>query len=144
MASSTDLAEVIVPAFDPEQVYAEAPWPARGTDLPAEGDRCVLVMADTDIPGTPEPWIVSWWNDSAPTFPTSGGGGSGGVAFEEVHVASTPVITWIITHTLGRPPGNVRVVNNAGTEVLVEVQDTGTNQISIHFGAPFTGKAYLI
>jgi hypothetical protein len=57
----SDLAPVVVPAFDPSLEFCRAPWMPRGDTLPAEGDRCVVVLAETDEPGTPEPWIVAWW-----------------------------------------------------------------------------------
>lgn len=61
--SISDLASVIVPAFDPNLEFCRAPWMPRGdlVTLPAKGNRCVVALAETDHPGTPEPWIVAWW-----------------------------------------------------------------------------------
>lgn len=66
-ASSVDqLVKVRVPAFDRDQPYGPMPWPYRADDagltlFPSEGDRCVVGFAETEHPGTPEPWILNWW-----------------------------------------------------------------------------------
>lgn len=58
----SDLAPVIVPAFHPELEFCRAPWMPREVDaFPTEGDRCVVVLAETEEAGTPEAWIVAWW-----------------------------------------------------------------------------------
>jgi hypothetical protein len=65
-ASVTDEIEVTIPAFDPQLKWGPMPWPSRVDDAgatvyPSDGDRCVVVLAETDEPGTPEPWCVGWW-----------------------------------------------------------------------------------
>lgn len=58
----SDLAPIIVPAFHSELEFTRAPWMPRGVgELPTEGDRCVVVLAETEEAGTPEAWIVAWW-----------------------------------------------------------------------------------
>lgn len=61
VASLSDLADVIIEAYDPDRIFASAPWMPRGVTLPSEGDRCIVALGETDVPGTPEPWIVAWW-----------------------------------------------------------------------------------
>lgn len=56
-----DLIEVIIPAFDTEKTWGPAPWMPRGDSMPAEGDRCVVAMAETDDEGTPDIWVIAWW-----------------------------------------------------------------------------------
>ena len=60
------MVRVRVLAFDQELTWGPAPWMPRvdaggDTVLPQEGDRCIVGMADTDDPGTPEIWILAWW-----------------------------------------------------------------------------------
>lgn len=59
--SVSEPVEVVVPAYDPNRVFASAPWMPRGVDLPTEGDRCIVALGESDIPGTPEPWVIAWW-----------------------------------------------------------------------------------
>lgn len=62
----SDLVEVTIEAFDRNLLWGPAPWMPRVDDLgntmyPAEGDRCVVALAETVDPGTPEVWIIGWW-----------------------------------------------------------------------------------
>lgn len=60
-SSDTDLIEVILPAFSENDGWGPCPWMPRGDTLPQRGDRCCVVLAETDTPGEEEPWIVAWW-----------------------------------------------------------------------------------
>lgn len=62
-----EMARVTLPAFSDELKW-EAPWMPRavagGTvDMPQKGDRCIVALAETEEPGTPEAWIIGWWPD---------------------------------------------------------------------------------
>lgn len=64
----TDPVLVTVLAFDKQLTWGPAPFMPRVDDdgatvLPADGDRCVVGLAATDSPGTPEVWILGWWPD---------------------------------------------------------------------------------
>lgn len=60
-ASESDQLEVTIPAFDPDQTWGPCPWMPRGATLPSKGDACVVGMAESDEPGTPDIWIIAWW-----------------------------------------------------------------------------------
>lgn len=60
-ADTGDLLEVIIPAFDSSKTWGPAPWMPRGESLPQEGDRCVVAMAETADEGTPDVWVIAWW-----------------------------------------------------------------------------------
>lgn len=65
-SSLSDPVEVTLEAFDPDQSWGPAPWMPRvdaagEPDLPNQGDRCIVALAETDDPGTPEVWIIAWW-----------------------------------------------------------------------------------
>lgn len=70
IGSSSEMAEVVIPAFDPDQMWGPMPWPPRGDALPQAGARCIVALAETDHPGTAEPWIVGWWDGEGASFPT--------------------------------------------------------------------------
>jgi hypothetical protein len=62
----SDMVRVRVLAFDKQLTWGPAPWMPRVDEagdamLPSRGDRCVVGLADTDDPGTPEIWILAWW-----------------------------------------------------------------------------------
>lgn len=54
-------------------------------------------------------------------------------------VAST---TWVVAHNLGNFP-SVTIVDTGGSEVEGEVTHTDVNNLTITFGAAFSGKAYI-
>jgi hypothetical protein len=66
-ASSVDSQlEVVIDAFDPDIKWGPAPWMPRITDggstvIPEEGDRCVVGLAESEIAGTAEVWVLAWW-----------------------------------------------------------------------------------
>jgi hypothetical protein len=51
-----DMAYVILPDFTTTQRWGPCPWPQRGSQIPAEGDDCLILLDNTDAP-----WIVNWW-----------------------------------------------------------------------------------
>ena len=64
-SSVNDLVPVTIPAFDDELEFGPAPFMPRIdddnlVDLPAEGDICVVALAETDTPGEPSVWILSY------------------------------------------------------------------------------------
>lgn len=61
-----DKVEVVIRAFDQNLLWGPAPWQPRVDDggdtiLPVEGDRCVVALAETEDPGTPEIWVLEFW-----------------------------------------------------------------------------------
>ena len=58
------------------------------------------------------------------------------------HTQAVPASVWTITHNLGRRP-SVTVVDSAGTVVIADPAYISDNQITVTFGAPFSGAAYL-
>jgi hypothetical protein len=53
---------VSIGAFANDQTWGPCPWMPRGSGLlPTKGDRCLIVLATTEDPGTPEIWIAAWW-----------------------------------------------------------------------------------
>lgn len=55
---------------------------------------------------------------------------------------STPSATWVIVHNLGFYP-NVYVQDSAGSDVIGDLVYDSTNQVTVYFGAAFSGRAYL-
>ena len=54
-----------------------------------------------------------------------------------------PSDVWVITHTLSGKHPSVVVVDSAGTVVVGDIQYSDTNEVTITFSLPFSGKAYL-
>jgi len=48
----------------------------------------------------------------------------------------------VITHSLGRYP-SVMVVDTGGSTILPDIHYDSSNQITLVFGAPTSGAAYL-
>lgn len=59
-----------------------------------------------------------------------------------VFTQGTAAASWVVAHNLGKRP-SVSVVDTGDNEVTGEVLHTDNNNLTINFGAPFTGKAYL-
>jgi len=59
-----------------------------------------------------------------------------------VHNQASPASEWVVNHPLNYRP-SVTVVNNSEEVLIGEVQFTGSNQITVRFTAPFSGKVYL-
>lgn len=65
-ASVNDQLSVTIPAFHTEKTWGPCRWMPRVdnagvTVLPIEGDRCVVVLAESGDSGMPEIWVVAWW-----------------------------------------------------------------------------------
>lgn len=56
VASTDDLASIIVPDFDPTLAWHNVSWQANGaTSLPQKGDPCLVAFDNRN-----QPWIVTW------------------------------------------------------------------------------------
>jgi hypothetical protein len=64
------------------------------------------------------------------------------LATRYTHVQGSASTTWVIPHNLGIYPA-VTVVNSAGDLCEGEVRYDNANQVTLTFGAPFSGTAYL-
>lgn len=70
-------------------------------------------------------------------------GAAGAAPQSFTHIQGTPSAEWVIIHNLGYRPGGVHVTNSAGDDVEGDVHHDSLNQLTIRFGAPFSGSAYL-
>lgn len=64
--SVLDRLNVTIPAFHIEKSWGPCRWMPRVDDagvtvLPAKGDHCVVVLAETGNVGMPEIWVTAWW-----------------------------------------------------------------------------------
>lgn len=59
-----------------------------------------------------------------------------------VHDQVDPIVSWTITHNMGKNP-SVTVVDNFDNEVEGSVEYNSLNEITIYFSEPLSGKAYL-
>lgn len=64
-ANVNDKVLVTVLAFDEQLTWGPAPFMPRVDDagdveLPQDGDRCVVLLAETDDPGEPAVWILGY------------------------------------------------------------------------------------
>lgn len=69
----------------------------------------------------------------------------GGIDAADLNTSFTqgvPAATWVILHNLGKFP-SVSVVDSAGSLVEGDVVHDNVNQVTLHFGAAFSGVAYL-
>lgn len=69
-----------------------------------------------------------------------GGGGSGSVTY--VHTQSAAASVWSVTHSLGTKP-NVLVVDNAGQQLVCQVDYPSNSTVTLTHGSPYSGVAYL-
>jgi hypothetical protein len=76
------------------------------------------------------------WQDLALTGPA----GPAGKPF--IFDQLTPSDTWVITHDLNKYP-SVTIVDSAGTVVDPDIQYNSPTQVTVLFGSPTSGKAYL-
>lgn len=68
-------------------------------------------------------------------------GHDGATSFTYTQLA--PSTLWIITHDLGFRPAGVQVHDNAGQEIVGQVEYPSLNVVTIEFSAPVSGVAYL-
>ena len=59
-----------------------------------------------------------------------------------VFTQSSPSASWVVVHNLGRYPA-VQVVDSGGSMIVPDVHFDTANQITLMFGSPTSGKAYL-
>lgn len=76
------------------------------------------------------------------TIVEPGGHGGSGVAQSYTHVQANPASTWIVNHNLSYNPA-VSIVSSSGDLVHGDVNYSGSQQITINFSAPFSGRVYL-
>jgi hypothetical protein len=77
---------------------------------------------------------------AGPAGPTGSTGTSGG-SYE--YSQGSPAATWSIAHDLGYRPAGVRVIDSAGNDVEGVVSYPDDDRVTITFGGPFSGTAYL-
>ena len=109
-------------------------WAPCGSILPQEGD-VALVAADDEG----RMWLVEW----VPSRMDSGNPGEGG-SNDLRHVQSVQSTTWTIhwPPTRAVPPNVTTVVG--GSVVVADVAyDEQTRTVTVNFGAPTVGRAYL-
>jgi hypothetical protein len=124
----------------PADVYADQ----DGVTLIAPGNR--LTTAD----GIFECWLAAglyqWWSSyqgvsSEPQWievgPSAGGGDK-----NYVHAQGTGASSWSVSHNLGKYPA-VDVVDNANSVLLPDVRYDSPDALTLTFGAPVSGKAYV-
>jgi len=70
----------------------------------------------------------------------SGPGAAGDLTY--VFTQLSPSATWNVAHNLGKNP-SVSVVDSGGTELLVTVLYIDANNLTLSFGSPTSGKAYM-
>lgn len=76
------------------------------------------------------------WQDLALTGPP----GPTGTTY--THDQLTPSATWVITHNMNKYP-SVMIVDSGGTVIDPDIHYDSTIQMTVTFGSPTSGKAYL-
>lgn len=122
-------------------------------------DKTVIVHGDNSVNVTEKPTRVSVTQSEnsvsvteekltvtvathglqGPPGPQGPSGAAGGSAV--VHVQSTPVPSWGISHSFGREPNVVVIIDDE--YVMADVQYPTLTTVVINFGEPQTGKAIL-
>ena len=59
-----------------------------------------------------------------------------------VHAQGAPSATWIVNHGLGKFP-SVEVVDSGGSAVIPSVLFNDVNTLTLAFGSPTSGKAFV-
>lgn len=77
------------------------------------------------------------------TGPAGPAGPSGSSTAAYTHTQASPSATWVITHNLGYRPAGVHVEDSGGSDVEGDVTHDSVNQLTLTFGASFSGVAYL-
>jgi hypothetical protein len=54
----------------------------------------------------------------------------------------SPTVLWTVTHNLGKFPA-VMVVDTGNSVLEADIHYADANQLTVSFGAPTSGKAYL-
>lgn len=68
--------------------------------------------------------------------------GTGGIAQSYVFNQTSPSSTWIVNHNLSYNPA-VTIVSSSGDVVHGDVTYSGSQQVTVNFSAPFSGRVYL-
>jgi hypothetical protein len=134
-SSATDSMTVVIPAYSEDQDY-EIPsgqWTPRGPTPPAVGTWCVVLL-DSDG----DAWVPTL--DGVSEFPSGGGSGTGDLSY--VHSQGAGAATWTVVHGLHKYPA-VEVVDNGLTVLIPDVHYDSVDQLTLTFGAPVSGKAFV-
>jgi hypothetical protein len=100
---------------------------AEVTETVRVADDDVSVVS-VGVPGPPGP--------AGPSGPP----GSGDLNY--VHHQAVAASTWVVSHGLGKFP-SVSVADSAGSWWVADVHYDSVDQVTLTFGAPFAGAAYL-
>lgn len=102
--------------------------PVENASPAVAGDRaCVIVSQQGTL-------YVVW--------PAGGGVQPGTGDKFYVYTQGPPSATWVVTHNLNKQPA-VAVVDTGDSVVIPSVHYDDPNQVTITFGSPTSGKAYL-
>jgi len=95
-----------------------------------------LTLPQTAVMGLPVALIQSSTGPAGPAGPA----GPPGQSF--IYTQSTLASVWTINHNLGVYPA-VNVVDSGGTEVIPDVLYNSANTVTLTFGTPTSGRAFL-
>ena len=93
-----------------------------------------------DYPDTSTPVDSQYLNGVEDALVAGGAGGGADAHYVHTQVALSAV--WTVVHNLGKFP-SVSVVDSGGTELLANVVYIDANNLTLTFGAPTSGKAYM-
>jgi hypothetical protein len=125
--------------------------PAKVNDVPTQLDldallkwlRIVQAEAGTNggggTPGPPGPAGPA--GPAGPTGP-AGPAGTGGGDLTYAHNQASAALTWSVAHNLGKYPA-VEVVDSGNNVLMPDVHYVDTNNLTVTFGAPASGKVYV-
>jgi hypothetical protein len=142
--TSAEITSINVDTDVDQVVSADITMPAIEADagpIEVEGD---FVDAVQGPPGPPGPAGAT--GDTGPQGDTGPEGPPGPTGAEDpetyTHYQSIPDTVWAIAHNLGFNPA-VSVVDSVGNSVEGDVHYVDVNNLTVTFGAAFSGKAYL-
>lgn len=133
-ASADDSLEAISQGYTAEASY-EIPasnW-ARLGPLPSLNEACLVAIDDMG-----DAYLVLYASADA----TSSGGGPVAGDKNYVHIQNAAAATWTVTHGLGKFP-SVDVVDTGDSAVIPGVHYDSANALTLSFGSPTSGKAYV-
>lgn len=110
---------------------AELFGPLQNGSPAVPGDRvCVAVSQQGTL-------YVVWPGGAGATPPDPTGGDK-----TYVHTQGAPATSWVVTHNLNKYPA-VDVVDTGNSAVIPSVQYTDINTVTLTFGSPTSGKAFV-
>lgn len=119
-------------------------WAPIEAQMPIRGSACLIEFDDED-----DAWIVSWENGQRAVgsplvaeLDGLAGGGPGGGDLNYVHAQGTPSTSWVVTHNLGKY-ASVVVVDSGDSVVIPSIHYDSLNSITLTFGSPTSGKAFV-